>query len=76
MLDARRKALGADQLVKGSAALRTHTKEDLNGVIAEFADAQMQPSAPVSASVLNVEPAEPAPKELCFQDLRNGARHM
>ena len=53
--------LGADQLVNGSAALRTRTEEDL-GVIAEFADAQTQPSAPVPAPVLDVEPAEPAPK--------------
>ena len=49
--------------MKDSAALRTHTDEDLKEVIAEFADAQTQPSAPVPASVLNVEPAEPAPKE-------------
>ena len=34
LLDPRRKALGADQLVKGSAALRTHAEEDLKGVIA------------------------------------------
>ena len=45
LLDPRRKALGADQLVNGSAALRTSAKEDLKGVVAEFADAQTQPSA-------------------------------
>ena len=49
--------------MKDSASLRTHTEEDLNGVIAEFVDAQTQPSTPVPASVLNVEPAEPVPKE-------------
>ena len=63
MLDPSRKALGADQLVNGSAALRTRTEEDLKGVIAEFADAQTQPSTPVPAPVLDVEPAEPAPKK-------------
>ena len=31
-------------------------------MVAEFADAQTQPSAPVPAPVLGVEPAEPAPK--------------
>ena len=39
LLDPRRKALGADQLVNGSAALRTRVEEDLKGVIAKFADA-------------------------------------
>ena len=63
LLDPRRKALGANQLVNGSAALRTRTEEDLKGVIAEFADAQTQPSTPVPASVLDVEPVEPAPKK-------------
>ena len=63
LLDPRRKALGADQLVNDSAALRTRAEEDLKGVIAEFADAQMQPSAPVPAPVLDVESAEPAPKK-------------
>ena len=46
LLDPRRKALGADQLVNGSAALRTHVEKDLKGVIAEFADAQTQPAGP------------------------------
>ena len=63
LLDPRRKTLGADQLVNGSAALRTRAEEDLKGVIAEFADAQTQPSAPVPAPVLDMEPAEPAPKK-------------
>ena len=40
LLDPRRKALGADQLVNGTAAFRTRAEEDLKGVIAEFADAQ------------------------------------
>ena len=62
LLDPRRKALGADQLVNGSAALRTRAEEDLKGVITEFADTQTQPSAPVPAPVLDVDPAEPAPK--------------
>ena len=51
LLDPRRSELGADQLVDGSAALRTRAEEDLKGVIAEFADAQTQPSAPVPAPV-------------------------
>ena len=38
LLDTRRKALGADQLVNGSEALRTRAEEDLKGVVAEFAD--------------------------------------
>ena len=63
MLDPRRKALGANQLVNGSAAFRTRAKENLKGVIAEFVDAQMQPSAPVPAPVLDVESAEPALKK-------------
>ena len=63
LLYPRPKALGAYQLVNGSAALRTRAKEDLKGVIAEFADAQTQPFAPVPAPVLDVEPAEPAPKK-------------
>ena len=63
LLDLRRKALGADQLVNGSAALRTHADEESKGVIAEFADAQTQPSAPVPAPVFDVEPAEPAHKK-------------
>ena len=44
LLDPRRKALGADQLVNDSAVLRTRAEEDLKGVITEFADAQTQPS--------------------------------
>ena len=63
LLDPRRKALGADQLVNGFAALRTSAEEDLKGVIAEFADAQTQSSAPVPVPVLDVEPVEPAPKK-------------
>ena len=63
LLGPRRKALGVNQLVNGSAALRTRAKEDLKGVVAEFMDAQTQPSAPVPAPVLDVEPAEPAPKK-------------
>ena len=63
LLGPRWKALGADQLVNGSAALRTRANEDLKGVFAEFADAQTQPSAPVPAPVLDVEPAKPAPKK-------------
>ena len=56
LLDPRRKALGADQLVNDPATLRTRAEEDLKGVIAEFADAQTQPSASVPAPVLDVEP--------------------
>ena len=63
LLDPRWKALCADQFVNGSAALRTHTEEDLKWVIAEFSDAQTQPSVPVPAPVLDVEPAEPVPKK-------------
>ena len=63
LLYPRRKVLGADRLVNGPAALRSRTKEDLKGVIAEFSDAQRQPSAPVPAPLLNMEPAEPAPKK-------------
>ena len=63
LLDPRRKALGADQLVTGSVALRTRAEEYLKRVIAEVADAQTQPSAPVPAPVLDVEPAKPAPKK-------------
>ena len=63
LLDPRRKALGADQLVNGSTALRTRAEEDLKGVIAEFAGAQTQPSALLPAQVLDVEPVEPAPKK-------------
>ena len=63
LLDPRRKALGADQLVNGYTALRTRAEEDLKGVIAEFADAQTQPFAPVPAPVLDLEPAEPTPKK-------------
>ena len=45
-------------------------------VIAESADAQTQPSAPVPAPVLDVEPAEPAPKKkrLWSLDERREAR--
>ena len=51
LLDPRRKALGADQLVNGSEALRTRAKEDLKGVIAKFADAQTAVGACAGASV-------------------------
>ena len=61
LLDPRRKALGADQLVNGSAALRTRAEEGLKGVIAEFADAQTKPSAPVPAPVLE-------PRGTCTQE--------
>ena len=63
LLDLRWKALGADQLVNGSTALRTRAEKDLKGVIVEFADAQMQPSAPLPAPAFDVEPAKPAPKK-------------
>ena len=76
LLDPRRKALGADQLVNGSAALRTRAEEDLKGVIAEFADAQKQPSVPAPAPVLDVEPAEPAPKKKRLSGLEERARHV
>ena len=69
LLDPRWKALDADQLVNGYAALRTRAEENLKGVIAEFADAQRQSSAPVPAPVLDVEPAEPAPKKKRFSTL-------
>ena len=68
LLDPRRKALGADQLVNGSVALRIRAEKDLKRVIAEFADAQTQPSAPVPAPVLDVEPAESAPMKKRFRD--------
>ena len=76
LLDPRRKALGADQLVNGSAAPRTRAEEDLKGVIAEYADAQTQPSATVPAPVLGVEPAELTPKKKRLSKLeeRRGAR--
>ena len=65
-----RKALGADQLVNGSAALKTRAEEDLKGVIAVFAGAQKtQSSAPVPAQVLDVEVAEPSPKKKRFSRL-------
>ena len=38
LLDPRRKALGVDKLVNGSAVLRARAEEDLEGVIAEVAD--------------------------------------
>ena len=63
LLDPRRKALGADELVYDSAVLRTSAEEDLKAVIAEFAGAQTQQSALVPAPVLDVDPAEPAPTE-------------
>ena len=63
LLDPRRKALGADQLVNGSAALRTRAEEDSKRVIAEIANAQTQLPAAVPAPVLDVEPAEPAPEK-------------
>ena len=63
LLDQGRKVLCVDQLVSGSAALRTRVEGDFKGVIAEFADSQTQPSAPVPAPVLDMEPAEPPPKK-------------
>ena len=69
LLDPRRKALGTGQLVNGSAALRTPAEEDSKEVIAEFADAQTQPSAPFPAPLLDVEPAEPAPKKIRLSGL-------
>ena len=63
LLDPRWKALGADQLVNGSAALKTRAEEDLKGVITEFTNAQTRPFAPVPAPMLDVEPAEPAPEK-------------
>ena len=74
LLDPRRKALGADQLVNGSAALKTRAEEDLKGLIAEFSDAQTQRSAPMPAPVLDVEPAEPAPKKTRLSKTRGTAR--
>ena len=43
-------------------------------VIAEFAGGQTQPSAPVPAPVLDVEPAEPAPKKKRFSRLEERHR--
>ena len=63
LLDPRRKALGADQLMNSSVTLRIRAEEDLKGVVAEFAYAQTQPSAPVPAPVLDAERAEPSPKK-------------
>ena len=63
LLDPRRKALSADRLVNDSATLRTRAEEDLKGVIAEFADAHTQPSAPVPTPVLDVDRVEPSPKK-------------
>ena len=51
------------QLVNGTAALRAPAEKDLKGVIAEFANAQMQPSVPVPAPMLDVEPAESVPQK-------------
>ena len=70
LLDSRRKALGADQLVNDSADLRTQVEQDLKGVVAEFADAQTKPSAPVPAPVFDVQPAEPAPKKKTLSKLK------
>ena len=76
LLDPRRKALGADQLVNGSAPLRTRAEEKLKGMIAEFSGAHTQPSAPVPAPVLDVDPAKPASKKkrLSRQEERRDAR--
>ena len=62
LLDPRRKSLGDDQLVNGSAALRVRAQMYLNALIAEFEDARTQPPAPVPAPVANVASAEPAPR--------------
>ena len=51
LLDPGRKALSANQLGNGSAALWTRAEEDLKGVIFELADAQTQPSTRGGASV-------------------------
>ena len=61
--------------MNGSAALRARVEEDLKGVIAEFASAQIwtQLSAPVPAPVLDVEAAESAPKKKRLSRL--GERH-
>ena len=40
LLDPKRKVLGADQLMNGSAAFKTRAEEDLNEVFVEFADVQ------------------------------------
>ena len=69
LLNPRRKVLGAEQLVKGSAALRTCAEEDLKGMIAEFAGAQTQPPAPLPAPMLDKQPAEPALKKKMFSRL-------
>ena len=76
LLDPRRKTLNADQLVNGSAPLRTRAEVDLKGMIAEFSSAHTQPSAPVPAPVLGVDPAKPAPKKkrLSRQEERRDAR--
>ena len=59
-LDRRKKTLGTDHSVNGSASLRTRTEEDLKRPIATFADGSTQPSVPVLAPVVNVKPAAPA----------------
>ena len=75
LLDPRQEALGTDQLVNGSAALRTRADEVFKGVIAEIADAQTQRSAPVPVPVLGVEPADPAPKKKLWR-LEERRRHV
>ena len=65
LLDPSRKALGADQLVNSSAALRIRAEINLKGVIAESAHAQTQPStSSVPAPVLEVGPAESTPNKM------------
>ena len=76
LLDPRQKALGTDQLVNGSAALRTRADEVLKGVIVEITDAQTQRSAPVPVPVLGVEPADPAPKKKKLWRLEARRRHV
>lgn len=61
-MDPRRKTLDTVRLANDSAALRTSAEADLKAVIPEFA-ADLQPSAPVPAPVVNVEPVEPALKK-------------
>ena len=76
LLDPRRKTIGADQFVNGSAAVRTRVEQDLKQLTENFADAKTQPSVPVPALVVDAETAEPAPKKKKFSTLeeRRAAR--
>ena len=63
LLDPRRKSLDNNQIVNGSAALRTRAEEDLKAFIETFADEHTPSPGPLPASsVVNQETAEPAPK--------------